>query len=318
MLGRRWWGADSDPNAHEVTQERLLAVCGLQVHKDYVLYEMADLWDVQAMETDYQGVVTNIEQIIQLQRDIDELTNHLISFKMLLDIRDDDEGLTEDTIEQMEQEITALLNQRRSVESYIPVVCAWLVDWDQLDGASRVFLPQAEMAFEMLSRNRSQDYSMFILQYCRALENELLTKLFVAYTGDLYARFTNVSAFLSKETGETKSFAASLKNRKEGYTLGEMVRILDLLQTDDQLVVRSDLLEDFRSFTLRYFDEHVIDKAYLDRIKEINRDYRRKSAHPYLLDAQAAERCRELLRECLNQLILSYKGSAAAPVPNED
>ena len=76
----------------------------------------------------------------------------------------------------------------------------------------------------------------------------------------------------------------------------------------DQTLQRSARLQDFRRFAVRFFSENILDKAYLDQIKKINEDFRRKAANPYMLDAQAAP-CRDLLRTCLNELILNYKGS---------
>jgi hypothetical protein len=70
---------------------------------------------------------------------------------------------------------------------------------------------------------------------------------------------------------------------------------------------RSSLLRDFREFAVRYFGEQILDKTYLDQISAINTDFRRKAAHPYILDAEAAQRCRVQVRQCLNELILNYR-----------
>lgn len=69
----------------------------------------------------------------------------------------------------------------------------------------------------------------------------------------------------------------------------------------------SELLRDFRKYAVKYFGEHIVDKAYLDQIEIINRDFRCKAAHPYVLGADVAERCRQQVRSCLNEFVNSYK-----------
>ena len=73
----------------------------------------------------------------------------------------------------------------------------------------------------------------------------------------------------------------------------------------------SPLLQDFRNFAVRYFGERIVDKQYLDQLDRINKDFRCKAAHPYVLDSEIAERCRDQVRSCLNELILNYKGTAS-------
>ena len=133
--------------------------------------------------------------------------------------------------------------------------------------------------------------SLFV---CRALENELLTKLFVAYTTDLHHRHPNIDVLIAKdlENKRTSKFANSLKKPEVAYTLGEMNFIMGLMKAGGKTLARSPLLKDFRSFVVRYFNEYILDKAYLDQIDTINKEFRCKAAHPYVLDAASARRYR--------------------------
>ena len=47
-----------------------------------------------------------------------------------------------------------------------------------------------------------------------------------------------------------------------------------------------------------FIGKHLIDR--------INKDFRCKAAHPYILDIEIAKRCRDQVRECINELILIH------------
>ena len=169
--------------------------------------------------------------------------------------------------------------------------------------------------FEYISKLADTDYAPFIIQYCRALENEILKKLFEAYHSDLYSREGNNSSFLSfdlekDKKGEPKKsgkFASYLKSDNRKYTLGDMNFVMQLIKSGSRSLRDSPLLQDFRRFALTYFDEKILEKKYLDQIDKINEDFRKKVAHPYILDFQVAQLCRTTVRECLNEFLLSYK-----------
>jgi DNA modification methylase len=310
-LGRHWWGADSSAEAHQIIVDRLATNCGLEARKDYAILAEAAMIAWPAVAASYRDIIASVDEIAKLQREISDLTDHLLSLKRLMNISEDDEGRVEEAIEQMQNWITiSVANQSKSVDCYIGVVCSWLTGWEQLDKASQSFLPQAELLLENIARTSGEDYSPFILQYCRALENELLTKLFAAYTDDLHSRHQDINRFLAKDIDDEKSgkFAKSVQKRKSAYTLGEMNFIMGLMKEGGQTLGSSALLQDFRSFAVRYFGERIVDKTYLEQIDMINRDFRCKAAHPYVLDSEVARRCREQVRACLNELILNYKG----------
>ena len=85
--------------------------------------------------------------------------------------------------------------------------------------------------------------------------------------------------------------------------------IMGLMTLGGRTLEGSALLQDFRCFTVKYFSEHIVEETYLKQIKSINDDFRCKAAHPYILDAEIALRCRNQVRACINELISSYKGT---------
>lgn len=313
-LRRSWCGAEVSEEAQQIVQDRLRTEFALQAEKDYVFCAEDEVLQRPIVCLSYRDVILSIAEIAVLQKETIALTDHLLSLKKLMNISELEGDRVETAIEQMQHWITtSVANQSKSLESYIDVVCAWLTGWERLDVASQSFLPQAELLFESIARNSGQDYSPFIIQYCRALENELLTKVFIAYTDDLYHRCGDVRKFLAKDIEDLKTerFAKSLVRRENAYTLGEMNFNMSLLKVNGQTLGGSPLLQDFRNFAVRYFGERIVDKQYLDQLDRINKDFRCKAAHPYVLDSEIAERCRDQVRSCLNELILNYKGTAS-------
>lgn len=201
-----------------------------------------------------------------------------------------------------------LLHGRRSLDRYEATVRSWLHDFDRLDAVSRQFLPIAELLFDELARFDGADFSPFIIQYSRALENEILQKLFCAYHDDLAARGIDRRAFVAPEINDDdlKIFAKAIRNDNRKYTLGTMNRILQMLKAEGRTLARSAILQDFRVFTLRYFEDEVVSASFLDGVGEINDDFRNKAAHPYVLSLELAQACQTKIREILCDWLEAY------------
>ncbi|MBD2319128.1 DNA methyltransferase [Phormidium tenue] len=322
LLKRNWWGIDNSLDAQQITIKRLLTSNNLQSNKDYNVLNAREILELPIVgKSVYVDLIKRVSDItklknetVRLQQSVDQLTNFVLNIKKQINISEDDNNSerVEDAVKQIEDWITNSISyQSISIDHYISAVCLWLtIDrWEQLDIASQSFLPQAELLFENIEQTNSQDYSPFILQYCRALENELLIKLFTAYTDDLYNRCEDINAFLADDlkNEKTNKFAKLLKQRKSTYTLGDMNHIMGFLKANGETLNKSLLLQDFRGFTVKYFGESIVDVKYLNQIKRINEDFRCKAAHPYILDIEIAKRCRDQVRECINELILNYR-----------
>jgi hypothetical protein len=321
-LNRHWWGIDNSLDAQQITIKRLLTTNNLQANKDYDVLNGNEVLKLPIVSNSvYVDLIKRVSDITKLkneterlQQSVDKLTDFVLNIKKLINISEDDNNSerVEDVVKQIEDWITNSISyQSISIDHYISTVCLWLtIDrWEQLDIASQSFLPQAELLFENIEQTNSQDYSPFIIQYCRALENELLIKLFTAYTDDLYNRCEDINTFLDDDLKNEKinKFAKLLQQRRNTYTLGDMNHIMGFLKAEGKTLKKSLLLKDFRDFTLQYFGESIVDAKYLNQIDRINKDFRCKAAHPYILDIEIAKRCRDQVRECINELILNYR-----------
>ncbi len=200
----------------------------------------------------------------------------------------------------------------KDIQSYIEEIKYWFEFWDLLETASQRFLPQAEFLFDELGSLDNPDYSPFILQYCRALENEILIKLFSAYHSWLEVEGTDRNELVESdlENKKTKTFAISIRRNRKDYTLGTMKWVMALMRTDGNTYRASPLLQNFRSFTLQHFQENLLEKEYLDSIQSITDTYRNKAAHPNVLDGETARSFHGEIKECLIGLLENYKSSA--------
>ena len=194
------------------------------------------------------------------------------------------------------------------IENYIEQIKRWLDLWELLDPESQKFLPIAEFIFDELSGIPDADFSPFVVQYCRALENEILKKLFETY----HARgLENVDIdILIKEdvsNPKTGKFAKMIKRNKVTYTLGDMNFIMALLKRDGNTLKSSMLLQHFKDFSLKYFESKILEKEFLSDLEKITSDYRNKAAHPNILDLNLAKECQFLLRKNLNLFLESKK-----------
>ena len=316
-LGRAWWGAEESTEGQRITIQRLQAVCGLNVDSGYDVLNEQKLMAYPVDASVYKTVLVSVEEIANLQRKAEMLVESIVALKKSLNIGDDaDEVDVESAIAAMEKLISdSIASGSKSLDSYIGGVREWMIGWDVLDHESRLFLPSGELLFETIQKSDGKDYSPFILQYCRALENELLIKLFSAYTTEFHSRHEDSEAFLASDLkvgedgklGKRGRFANLVKSRDPKYTLGDMNFIMGLSKEHGENLKLSPLLQDFRAFTLRYFERCIVEKKYLSQIERITKDFRNNAAHPAVLDLEVALRCREAVRACLNELILNYK-----------
>lgn len=269
-LEQFWWGADGSALSHQITVDRLAKSNGLAAGRDYAVYTEVDVLVWPAVNGSYRNVVASIDEIAKLQRETHALTESLLALKRQMNLGDDDDDddQLETALEKMGQWISkSIANQPISLERCINEVCLWLTGWEQLDKSSQSFLPQAEFLFESIARISGQDYSPFIIQYCRSFENELLTKLFSAYADDLYDRYPNINEFLANDikNEKTRTFASAPKKHENTYTLGTMNFIMRLMTIGGRTLEGSALLQDFRCFTVQYFSERIVEKTYLDQ-----------------------------------------------------
>ena len=263
-----------------------------------------------------QKVITN--KLDKINTTLIELTNDFKQIKNLP--RDIDEKIVR-LNENLDSKLENLIKDQKQIEFYIEEIKRWFDFYDILEVKSQKYLPEAEFIFDHISKLENPDYSPFILQYCRALENELLQKIFRAYVQSLIDKNIDIEKdfawdFGRKESGKynndnTFKLAKHLKRCLSKYEeewffeLGSME--VNLRYLTGRTVEKSPLLQDLKSFVLNRFKQEFLNIEYLDEIKIIIRDYRNQSAHPNLIGTEKAVKFHKQMKECLISLMENYK-----------
>jgi predicted RNA methylase len=197
----------------------------------------------------------------------------------------------------------------KKFEFYVKEIKCWLDRWDDLEFGSKQFVPQAEFLYDQLAKIQDADYSPFIVQYSRALENEILIKLFQAYHQYLISSNIDRIELIKSdlENSNTNKFARFIKVNNTAYTLGDMNFIMKLMKEGGNTLAGSRLLKDFKSFSGRYFQTNVFEKEFLDKVSLIIEKYRNKAAHPNILSGEIAREFHLLIKDCLVDFLGKYK-----------
>lgn len=254
--------------------------------------------DVKSILTE---LVSDFNSIKKLPREIDDRINRLN--------------------QNLDTKLNELISDQKQLDFYITEIKRWFDFYDLLETKSKKYLPEAEYIFDHISKLENPDYSPFILQYCRALENELLKKIFRAYVQSLIDREIDVTKefewdFGRKESGKpnsdntfklAKHIQRCLKKSEEEwfFELGSME--VNLRYLTGKTAGKSPLLIDLKSFVLDRFEQEILNIEYLDEIKTIIRDYRNQSAHPNLINTEKAVKFHKEMKECLISLMENYK-----------
>ncbi len=219
--------------------------------------------------------------------------------------RDDEEKIFL-LLSSLDRRIKSVLDEKReTIEEYELLTQRWLHLWEELHPSSKKFLPLAEFLFDELVNLKEPDFSPFVLQYCRTLENEILIKLFQKYHSEGLAN-VNIEELVTYdiENGtKAAKFALYVKRNNTHYPLGDMHWILNLMKPKGSTYKKSLLLQHFRAFCTTYFQEEITSEDFLNQIQTIQKEYRNKAAHVSTLDLKSAEECRDLLRKSLNQFL---------------
>ncbi|MEX1192044.1 MAG: N-6 DNA methylase [Brumimicrobium sp.] len=246
-------------------------------------------------------LVSDFNSIKKLPREIDDRINRLN--------------------QSLDTKLNELISDQKQLDFYITEIKRWFDFYDLLETKSKKYLPEAEYIFDHISKLENPDYSPFILQYCRALENELLKKIFRAYVQSLIDREIDITKefewdFGRKESGKpnsentfklAKHIQRCLKKSEDEwfFELGSME--VNLRYLTGKTAGKSPLLIDLKSFVLDRFEQEILNIEYLDEIKTIIRDYRNQSAHPNLIDTEKAVKFHKEMKECLISLMENYK-----------
>lgn len=277
----------------------------------------------KSMYDNIQQTLNNLNnKIDNIQNILSEMSN---DFKQIKSLPRDIEEKISRMSENFDEKLSSILVEHKQIGFYVKEIRGWFEFYDQLEIKSQKYLPEAEFIFDHISKLENPDYSPFILQYCRALENELLSKIFRAY----------VQSLLDKNVVFDKKFAWDLGKKESGkpndentFRLSKHIQKCLTKNTEDwffelgsmevnlryltgRTIDRSPLLQDLKEFILDRFEKELLNIEYLDEIKTIIKDFRNQSAHPNLMDTEKAIEFHKQIKECLINLMENYKGKGS-------
>ena len=179
-----------------------------------------------------------------------------------------------------------------------------LKDAKKLEKQSFSFLISAEYLNDTLVLQSSEDYSPYILQMSRAVESELLLKLFKPFTNFIRSEnpHTDITYEYDMQNSKTSMFASMVVNNRTTYTLGNMCHILSSL-SDRFLLERSEVIKDFYEFVNENYSPDLYSREFISELFELSKKYRNKSAHTSLLSREKASDCKYLVRKILTRFL---------------
>lgn len=195
----------------------------------------------------------------------------------------------------------------QSIEKYKTRVRNHYPNFKYYDRMSFDYLTSGEFMYDSISSLKHDDYSPFVIQVSRAIENELKEKLFVPfsnYQNSLPGRLVDAYEEDLKHKN-TEPFAKMLIHNNTNYTIGFMYRILRM--TSGDLVDKSFIIQDFYNYILDEYDLGVTRDLFLIRLQRLKDEFRNKSAHTSKMDADQAMECRILVRDLLHDLSIYHR-----------
>lgn len=177
-------------------------------------------------------------------------------------------------------------------------------DAKHLNKLSLDYLVHAEFLNDTIVRQGLDDFSPYVLQMSRAVECELLYRVFAPftnYTRNLHPRIDKRYPY-DFNNRDMELFVKKLSRGDIGYTLGNMHHIMRKAGEDGIRKV-SDLAADFHKYLGEEFSGDLFDPTFLDEIYELLSKYRNKSAHVDKLSKEQAQDCRFLVRKILTRFL---------------
>ena len=205
------------------------------------------------------------------------------------------------------------------LKKYEKKVKAWLNFWNLLEEESKVFMPGAEFLYNKIKRSSFDDFSPFVLYYCRALEYELFNKIFLGYHDYIEEKYEdktvlfdyNKTSLSSKaikeiESGIIQGFKRGVLNNSPKYTLGDMRLLLNLLPSENKTKGSNRFQALLALQELSNFINSEIGQVPSDLIKDIESiitNYRNPSAHTGIINKSMAKLFYEDYKSIMNRLM---------------
>jgi type III restriction enzyme len=179
-------------------------------------------------------------------------------------------------------------------------VRSYIKESKHLEKQSLDYLIQGEYLHDSIVTHMGEDYSPFVMQISRAVESELLFKVFIPFTNFIRTEHPNISTTYSYDFNnrDTEFFVKRLDRNETSYTLGNMQHILKKTGEKPSRD-RSTLIKDFYAYLEENFDKGVTEADFLNDVEELIKKFRNKSAHVDKLTKEQAQDCKYLVRKIL-------------------
>ena len=215
-----------------------------------------------------------------------------------------------------------LENLKCIFRSFVNEETEWFKFWDKIEENTKTFMPGSEWLYENIKSSDFQDFSPFVLYYCRALENELLKKIFLSFhdhvnemnDDELKSLFVwNKEGLNEKKLKEYdffyKTFKTNIENNRDNYNLGFIRETLSILPSikkpkGSERFKRSPLIIEFNNFLS--LKMRRIENDTLERLRCIIKDYRNKSAHVGIIDDNQGLHFYNEFKLLLNKIIEKF------------
>ena len=246
---------------------------GISVKEIIKLIE--DIFEVSTEPKAGDDITKLTEVIFEFRNEIKEQISNLAS--ELLTVKKTGE-LSDKKLERI-YKILDTDTETANIQDYYEIVKSDFEQYDKLDDNSLKFIASAYYLKNKLNDINAEDYSPFILQYSRAIENEILQKLYLSFYDKLTV-LDEKDKFLENELSNKSSmpFAKALLKNSEKFTLGTMETIIGFVWKPDGKTLRSsDLLQMFREHILSTLSSEFLTKENIQLLNDITQNYRNRA-----------------------------------------
>ena len=219
----------------------------------------------------------------------------------------------DDLYELIDETVQSSFKNRTYFES--KVLKKWLPNYNELNDLSVEYLLSAEFLFDSIYKSGGADYSPFILQYCRSIENELKKKIFEAFKTEFNTNHaSDMNTFLNwdcNKANKNKRFAEAISKPDKDFMLGDMIIYLGNVN-DSYFITNSPLIQEFKLFLDSNFDINaLLAPAFLKNLSDMKDQFRNEAAHPNEkeldMDLTKAQQGQTFIRKILNDWIECHK-----------
>lgn len=224
----------------------------------------------------------------ELKKSLDSIFNHIKSIKKT--VEDESERLDQ-IFHLCEKQFESIISKHEiSISQYERKVQEWFDYWEKLEDSSMKIMPGAEYLLEKIEETSNVDYSPFVIYYCKALEIEMLEKIFRSWRKHFNSNNSlneilkwndqNLDEDKKREYAQTNFILSKFLKAEGKITLGSMRLLLSSVSRKERVerLPGLRLLKEFLDLETMRFE-----KNELSKIQKII-DFRNQAAHTDLIE----------------------------------